>query len=105
MNIIKMYPILPGKVLQLLEKYKEERELTYIETRTLNYLQTIQKISPEDQEKLYEELKDVNIPEDIRIKIVEILPKNEDELKTILYTYNLSKEDIKKVLEIVKKYL
>jgi len=105
MNILKITPILPGKVFQMLEEYKKERELTFIENRVYTYLQTVQKLKPEDQEKLYEELKEINIPDEIRIKIVEILPKDEEELKTVLYTYTISKEDAKKILEIIKKYL
>jgi len=105
MNILKTTPILPGRVFQILEEYKKDRELTFIENRVYTYLQTVQKLEPDKQEKLYEELKEINIPEEIRIKIIEILPKDEDELRTVLYTYTISKEDAKKILEIVKKYL
>ncbi len=105
MNVIKIKPILPGEVLQILDKYKNERDLTYIETKVYSYLQHIKKLSLEDQKKLYEELKQINIPDELRIKIVEILPKNEDELKAVLYTYTLSKEDMKRIINIVSKYI
>ncbi|MEM4588050.1 MAG: hypothetical protein QXW13_00820 [Nanopusillaceae archaeon] len=105
MNILEMKPILPGEVMKLLEKYEKERDLTYIEDRLLKFLKNTRNIDYENEKRLYEELKSVNIPEDIRIKIVEMLPKNEEELKTILYTYTLSRNEIEKILSIVKKYI
>ncbi|MEM1895909.1 MAG: hypothetical protein QXR54_01865 [Nanopusillaceae archaeon] len=105
MNILEMKPILPGEVMKLLEEYEKERDLTYIEDRLLKFLKNTRNIDYENEKRLYEELKSVNIPEDIRIKIVEMLPKNEEELKTILYTYTLSRNEIEKILSIVKKYI
>ncbi|MEM0379215.1 MAG: hypothetical protein QW038_01315 [Nanopusillaceae archaeon] len=105
MNVLEMKPILPGEILKILEEYRKERELTYVEDRLLKFLNTTRNIDPENEKKLYEELKSINIPEDIRIKIVEMLPKDEEDLKAILYTYTLSKNEIDKILSIVKKYI
>lgn len=105
MKIIEKKEILPGEVYLIIQETKKKRELLYIEERTEKYLEKVMKLDYEKQKELYEKLKEINIPESIRIKIIEILPKNEEELKTILYTYTLDKKDIEKILSIVKAYI
>ncbi len=51
-----------------------------------------------------EQLKDIKLPDEIKIQILTILPKNEEELRHVLYTNTLAKEDMEKILEILKKY-
>lgn len=105
MDILEKKAVLPGEVYEIIEKSKEKRELSYIEERTEKYLQNVMKLPYEKQKELYEKLKDINIPEDIKVKIVEFLPKDEEELKIILYTRTLDKNTIEKILSIVKEYI
>ncbi|MGC9132903.1 MAG: hypothetical protein ACP5GJ_00655 [Nanopusillaceae archaeon] len=96
--------VTPGYVKKILEEIKKKRELSYVEERTLKFLENTYKLDENQEKEILEQLKDIKLPDEVKIQILTILPKNEEELRHVLYTNTLAKEDIEKILEILKKY-
>jgi len=104
MEVLNKKIITPANVKNILQKNKEKRNLLYVEERTLKFLNDTYKLDENEEKEILEELKDINLPDEVKIQILEFLPKNEEELKAVLYTHTLSKQDIEKILNVIKKY-
>ena len=109
MEIIKENPIsLPGMEKHIQEMKKRDKELNFRAKKVEEYLKGIPKVK--DCENLAKELEDVKIS---RLKekhitlIVNIFPNDVDSLRTVLSGENitLKDEDLKKIVEIVNKYV
>lgn len=108
-EIISQQPVHPSKVLSHIEQKVEEKELTYREEKILEYLKDSNKLSLEEFNTAFEELKALGIPrlEDSHlIKILEILPRNGVELRSIVSHGGVVVVDdvVTQILDIVKKY-
>ncbi len=100
-------PVLMAEAKKLLDEIKNN--LNHEQKLTYDYLSKFTKLSYEEAQKLLEELKALNIPrmrDKILIKIVDILPLSLDELRALLVKENItvSREDMKRILELVSKY-
>ncbi|MFP3131986.1 MAG: hypothetical protein RXQ77_01440 [Candidatus Nanopusillus sp.] len=104
MEVLNKKIITPSNVKNILSKNKEKRNLLYVEERTLKFLNVTYKLDEKQEKEILEELKDINLPDEVKIQILEMLPKNEEELRTVLYTHSLSKQDMEKILDVIKKY-
>ncbi|EOD42692.1 DNA-directed RNA polymerase, subunit F [Candidatus Nanobsidianus stetteri] len=104
MDVLNKKIITPANVKNILLKNKEKRNLLYVEERTLKFLNDTYKLDENQEKEILEELKDINLPDEVKIQILEMLPKNEEELRTVLYTNTLSKQDMEKILDAIKKY-
>ncbi|AMD29539.1 hypothetical protein Nps_00185 [Candidatus Nanopusillus acidilobi] len=104
MEVLNKKLITPANVKNILQKNKEKRNLLYVEERTLKFLNDTYKLDENEEKEILEELKDINLPDEVKIQILEFLPKNEEELRAVLYTHTLSKQDIEKILNVIKKY-
>lgn len=108
-EIISQKPVHPSVILEQVEKKVEEKELTYREEKILEYLKDSNKLSLEDFNKAFDELKSLEIPrlEDSHlIKILEILPQNGVELRSIVSHGGVVIVDdvVSQILDVVKKY-
>jgi len=104
MEVLNKKIITPANVKNILLKNKEKRNLLYVEERTLKFLNDTYKLDENQEKEILEELKDINLPDEVKIQILEMLPKNEEELRTVLYTHSISKQDMEKILNVIKKY-
>jgi len=104
MEVLNKKIITPANVKNILLKNKEKRNLLYVEERTLKFLTDTYKLDENQEKEILEELKDINLPDEVKIQILEMLPKNEEELRTVLYTHSISKQDMEKILNVIKKY-
>ncbi len=105
-DVVERKPVSIAFVKGVLEKIEEKNHEQKI---TFEYVSKFARISPEDAEKLAQELREANVPrmkERHIVKIVDILPKNLDELKAIFAKdeLSLSKDDSQKILDILAKY-
>ncbi len=105
MKVLSEKPLSLPEVKEILDSLRSDEELTYIESRVLQFADSLKLLDPESARKLKEELVNLGVDEKIAIKIVEILPRNKDDLRAIFYTYNLDDELAQKILETVKAYL
>jgi len=79
-------------------------EMPYELNCALKYLEKFAKLSSEEAEKLLDELRGLGLNEKISVKIVDLLPKDEEDLKVIFYKSDLP-ENTEEILSIVRKYI
>jgi DNA-directed RNA polymerase subunit F len=108
-KILSSEPVHSSQVLEVVNEKAKSMELTYREQKMQEYLNARKKISKKDFEKAKEELTELKIsriePAHI-IKILEIMPQNGTELRAIVSHSGtvLVDENVKKVLDVLKKY-
>lgn len=79
-------------------------EMPYELSCALNYLEKFAKLSAKEAEELLNELKSLGLDEKICVKIADLLPKDEEDLKVIFYKSPLP-ENAEEILNIVRKYI
>ena len=90
------------------EMKKRDKELNFRAKKVEEYIKAVPKVK--DYEKLAKELEDAKISR-LKLKhitlIVNIFPSDVDSLRTVLSGENitLKDEDLKKIIEIVNKYV
>lgn len=101
-------PVSLSEVKSILKKIEKERkELLYEQKIALEHANKFAKLSIKKTEDLIKELSELKFLEEIHCyKIADLLPSTEDDLKTIFAKERttLGENEIKKILEIVKKY-
>lgn len=102
-------PITISEVKNILKKVEKDRkEMLYEQKIALEHAQKFARLSVKKAEELVKELLKLEFLQDIHAyKITDILPTTDDDVKTIFAKerITLSENDIKKILELVKKYL
>ena len=83
---------------------KNYEEIPYELNCALNYLEKFVKLSVEEAEELLNELRSLGLDERTSVKIVDLLPKDEEDLKVIFYKSNLP-ENVQEILNTVRKYI
>ena len=89
---------------------KRDEELGFRSAKTEEYVNSFAKISQAKAKELYEEVEKLKVPrvthENI-IKIIDILPKNAEEVKVVLNGFNITvtKENQEKIASLVKKVI
>lgn len=94
------------EVLEILENRKKESELGYEQELAYEHAKKFSRITKQKSEKLLKELEEIKkLSEEARIKIVEILPKNEDTLRQIIANepYTLDESEIKRIMELINE--
>ena len=110
MEILEEKPIPLAEVKEELSKVKEEgKEESFRITKTKEYLEVFSKLSKKKVDELTKKIKDLNIPrlkEETVVKIVDLLPDTEEDLKLIVESYpvTISNQNIKKLFEVVKEF-
>lgn len=109
-KIINESPVLMAEVKEQLEKFKEKGELSFRAQKTFDYLQQVVKLDSKKQQELKKKLEDLNVSRlrDVHlIKIINVMPKTEEELKVLLEGYNLTltKEQLQKIVLVVQEFL
>jgi DNA-directed RNA polymerase subunit F len=92
---------------ELLVKRQKDSDLGYEQQNTLTHLEKFAKLSEDKAEKLRLELNELNILSEKQIaQLLDILPTKENLLKTVLIhdKHDLSGDQLKEILKIVKKY-
>ncbi len=96
-----------AEVLELLEKRKKRSPLGYEQQTSYDYCEKFAKLPVADTKKLIEELMKIeNMIEKTAIKISDIMPIKESQLKIILAKdrVELSPDGVQKVFEIIMSY-
>ncbi len=110
-EIIKKEPIAGAELRKEIDKLKKrDKELNFRAGKVEEYLNETLQIKPNDALKLKEELTALNIPrlrEMHVIKLVDTLPAKPEEVESVLepYPITISKDNLKKISEVVSKYL
>lgn len=107
MKIHDAKPITMAEAKEVMSKLEKEKELSYEQKLALEHLKKFTKLKPEDAKKCFEELAGVlRMSPETLTQILNILPKNADELRLIFARerFSLKEEEVNKILEIIKKY-
>ncbi len=98
-----------AEIRDLLEKEKTSRTTLSMEQQYASaHAQTFARVTPEQAVKLVKELMEVPMMSDANaVKIADVLPTHADDVRAIFAKerFALSKEDMDRVLEIVRQYL
>ncbi|MBN2203237.1 MAG: hypothetical protein JW700_03575 [Candidatus Aenigmarchaeota archaeon] len=108
MNVIDTKPVGMPVAKKIMSGIETDRELTYEQKLALEHLNKFTVLEPAKAEKLLEEVSGVlRMSDETRIQILNLLPKNPDELRMIFTreNFSLKENEIKTILEIIKKYL
>jgi len=96
-------------LLELQEKLtKEILEDKFELRRSIEHTKLFSRLSPEKSRELVEELLELEkVRSDIAVKIANLLPRNNDELRAIYAKerFTLSREELQEILNIVVKYI
>ena len=96
-----------AEVFELLEKQKKRGELEYGQRLTYDYTQKFAKLDAKKARELMEELLKLgNIREHQAVALVDLMPETEEDVQLIFAKERtrLGEGDIKKLLELIKKY-
>jgi DNA-directed RNA polymerase subunit F len=111
LEIIKKTPVNMVEVKTELDKIrKRDEELNFRTEKLEDYLNRFVHLTPKQAKELYDKLMDLNIPrlKDMHIhKIIDILPKDVDDIKLILqgFVINVTKDNSLKIVNAVKDFL
>ncbi len=97
-----------AEVKDILREENEKRDLNPLQKSALAHSEEFAKLSAEDSRKLVEELMQLDfVDERHAVKIADILPISPDQVRAIYAKEKLvlPPEDVKKILDIVAKYI
>ncbi len=109
-QVIEEIPLNIVEVKEMLKKIKErDQELNFRAQKTAEYLDAISTIKPKQAKEMKEKLLALNVPRfrDMHVqKIIDIMPKTPEGVKTIFSGLNISitADNIKKIVDIVNEY-
>ena len=108
-EILKEEVVPLSKVKEILSK-RSPKDLTYEQKKALDHAKEFIKLNDNEIKSLMEELKALEIrklKDKQIIKILDILPKNMEQLKVILTETDLTfkTSELEKIMQVVKKYV
>ncbi len=106
LKIINEKPLSLSSVKDSISKMEKAKELTYRGEKTKEYLANLPLLTAKEAEKFGKQIEELNIPrlKDRHIvKILDILPKDIDSLRTLLSgeTITIKEEDLKRILDVI----
>jgi DNA-directed RNA polymerase subunit F len=102
MDVIKEEVITAAEAKNILSKSNRDK---YEQKICIEYFNKIPILTKAKADKLYEELNNLNILNKKQIiEIINVLPDTEEEFVALFSKEKLKKEEIKNIVEIVKKY-
>ena len=108
MNVIGTKPVSMAEAKEVMTSQEKDKELTYEQKLALEHLNKFTILDAPEAKKLLDEISGVlRMSEETKIQILNLLPKTPDELRMIFTreNFSLKENEIKKILEIIKKYL
>jgi DNA-directed RNA polymerase subunit F len=107
-NVIDTKPVSMAEAKQIMTSQEKDKELTYEQKLALEHLNKFTVLDAAEAKKLLDEVSGVlRMSDETKIQILNLLPKTPDELRMIFTreNFSLKENEIKKILEIVKKHL
>ena len=108
MNVVDAKPISMAEAKEIMTSQEKDKELTYEQKLALEHLNKFTVLDAPVAKKILEEVSGVlRMSDETKIQILNLLPKTPDELRMIFTreNFSLKENEIKKILEIIKKYL
>ncbi len=98
--IISMKPLSLAEVKEIVKDFEEKKPVQ-------DYLKTFCKLTPEKAKEFAEKINGLNnlkIKEEYVVKIIELLPRDAEDINKIFHDVSLDEKEIETILEIVKNY-
>lgn len=94
-----------AKAKELLNGASKERELNEVQASALKHVSKFSKVSADKAAKLQKELVALGLEDIMAVKVIDIMPANLDELRSVLYPHiqNLDQELGNKIVETLHK--
>ncbi len=105
MEVIEKKPLTLAEAFELLKERKKEN-LSFEQQYAYNYLDDVSRLSEKDAESLSEKLKPFGLTKLQIVKIVDLMPKKEDELKMIISSAGsgVTADQLKEIVKIIKSF-
>ena len=106
-NVIKKEEISGVEVKETLEEFSQDYELNYEQNVTLNHLARFPRFSPEDSQKIMEELEgNLGLRHKVAVHIIDLIPQDLSDLRLIFAKEptQVTKEEMEQILEILNQY-
>ena len=110
-RVISEQPITMTELKTELEKIrKRDKELNFRANKTVDYLNQFKLLDQKKVDELSKKIDDIKVPrmkEDLKTNIVNLLPRNVNDLKLILQGYSVSvtNDNIKKIVDTIQSYI
>ena len=110
LKIIEEVPVTLVHLKEDLQRIKKrDEELNFRANKTEEYLNTFSTMKPSDAEELFSKLKELGLPrvrDDHLVQLIDLLPLNVEELKTVMsaYSVTISTDNAKKIVDLVVEY-
>ena len=111
MEIIEEKPISMAMLREELKEIKKrDTELSFRAQKTEEYLENFHILKEKEAEELFNKINKIGVPrlKEMHIhKIIDILPKNMNELKAVIlqFSITITNENLNKILEAVSDYV
>ncbi len=94
-----------AKAKELLNDASKERELNDVQSSALKHMSKFSKVSAEKAAKLEKELVSLGLEELLAVKVIDVMPANIDELRSVVYPHiqTLDQELGNKIIEALHK--
>lgn len=108
-KIISETPTNLTEVKEILSKSKEKGELSFRAQKTYDHLESLKLLSSKKAKELTKKLEDLKIPRlrDVHTeKLIDLLPKTVDDVKTVLqgYAVTITNDNMKKIANAIKEF-
>lgn len=107
MNILDEQDVSAAEAKRIIETRKKEGTMTHEQKMCMEYLEKTQKMTKKQIDDITEELKKIDIlkPRYIAL-IINVMPDTEEEVEMLFSKErtNLKKEEIKKIVDVVKEF-
>ena len=99
-------PVSTSEALEILEERKKGGELGYEQQLAYDHAKKFATISVDKTKKMRDELSELEISDKTIMKIIDVMPVNEVQLKNTLLIEkrSIEEERVKKIFEVVNKY-
>ncbi|MBI4016504.1 MAG: hypothetical protein HY363_02310 [Candidatus Aenigmarchaeota archaeon] len=110
-NVVSETPVCQAEVKEVLDEVKKrDGELSFRAQKTFDYLEQFAPLSRKKADDLFKKLQSLEVPrmKDAYIwKLVDILPKDGKDIKTILqgYAITVSSENLKKLADVIAEFI
>ncbi len=107
MKIAEMKPIPMAEAKAIMLKKEKQKELNYEQKLATEHLKKFTKLSESDAAKFIEQVSNVvKMSPETLMQIINILPKNADEVRMIFARekFSLKEDELTKLLEIISKF-
>jgi DNA-directed RNA polymerase subunit F len=101
-------PLTVSEVKEILEKESSKRELNFEQKSALQHATAFSKTTPDKARKLVGELSKIeNVSENLAVKLADLMPENQDDLRVILAKerFTADQKVIDQILKAIEKYL